>query len=113
MRKHSSSTLSKVKRARCDEKEEAHDYRYFPDPDLLPIVLTDSYLADLKKTLPELPDEKKQRFISKFGLTAYDAGVLIAEQENAAYFEDVAKGRVSKIAANWVISELFGRLNKA
>lgn len=94
-------------------KEEAHDYRYFPDPDLLPIVLTDSYLADLKKTLPELPDEKKQRFISKFGLTAYDAGVLIAEQENAAYFEDVAKGRDPKIAANWVISELFGRLNKA
>jgi len=94
-------------------KEEAHDYRYFPDPDLLPIVLTDSYLADLKKTLPELPDEKKQRFISKFGLTAYDAGVLIAEQENAAYFEDVAKGRDPKLAANWVISELFGRLNKA
>ena len=94
-------------------KEEAHDYRYFPDPDLLPIVLTESYLADLKKTLPELPDEKKQRFISKFGLTAYDAGVLIAEQENAAYFEDVAKGRDPKIAANWVISELFGRLNKA
>ncbi len=94
-------------------KEEAHDYRYFPDPDLLPIVLTDSYLADLKKTLPELPDEKKQRFISNFGLTAYDAGVLIAEQENAAYFEDVAKGRDPKIAANWVISELFGRLNKA
>ncbi len=94
-------------------KEEAHDYRYFPDPDLLPIVLTESYLADLKKTLPELPDEKKQRFISKFGLTAYDAGVLIAEQENAAYFEDVAKGRDPKIVANWVISELFGRLNKA
>lgn len=94
-------------------KEEAHDYRYFPDPDLLPIVLTESYLAELKKTLPELPDEKKQRFISKFGLNAYDAGVLIAEQENASYFEDVAKGRDPKLAANWVISELFGRLNKA
>ncbi len=93
-------------------KEEAHDYRYFPDPDLLPLEFDDAYVAALKEHLPELPDEKKARFIRDFALSAYDAGVLVAERETADYFEAVAKGRDAKAAANWVINELFGRLNK-
>ncbi len=93
-------------------KEEAHDYRYFPDPDLLPLEFEQSYVDDLKKHLPELPDEKRARFMKSYGLSAYDANVLVAERENADYFETVAKGRDGKIAANWVINELFGRLNK-
>ena len=93
-------------------KEEAHDYRYFPDPDLLPLELTDDYVTKLKKTLPELPDAKKARFMSDYGLSAYDAGVLVAERDTADYFETVAKGRDAKQTANWVVSELFGRLNK-
>jgi aspartyl-tRNA(Asn)/glutamyl-tRNA(Gln) amidotransferase subunit B len=93
-------------------KEEAHDYRYFPDPDLLPLELTLAEVDALKAALPELPDEKKARFIDAFGLSAYDAGVLVAERETADYFETVAKGRDAKLAANWVINELFGRLNK-
>ncbi len=93
-------------------KEEAHDYRYFPDPDLLPLEFDPAYVDALKAHLPELPDEKKVRFISDFGLSAYDAGVLVAERETANYFEAVAKGRDAKAAANWVINELFGRLNK-
>jgi aspartyl-tRNA(Asn)/glutamyl-tRNA(Gln) amidotransferase subunit B len=93
-------------------KEEAHDYRYFPDPDLLPLEFDDAYVAALKVNLPELPDEKKQRFITDYGLTAYDAGVLIAERDTAEFFEIVAKGRDTKLAANWVINELAGRLNK-
>ncbi len=94
-------------------KEEAHDYRYFPDPDLLPLELTEDYVERLKGTLPELPDAKKKRFMADYGLSAYDAGVLVAERETAGYFEAVAKGRDAKQAANWVVSELFGRLNKA
>ncbi|WP_333795569.1 Asp-tRNA(Asn)/Glu-tRNA(Gln) amidotransferase subunit GatB [Hyphomicrobium sp.] len=93
-------------------KEEAHDYRYFPDPDLLPLELEQSFVDDLARHLPELPDAKHARFISEYGLSAYDAGVLVAERENADYFEAVAKGRDGKLAANWVINELFGRLNK-
>jgi aspartyl-tRNA(Asn)/glutamyl-tRNA(Gln) amidotransferase subunit B len=93
-------------------KEEAHDYRYFPDPDLLPLELTQDYVDGLKKQLPELPDEKKPRFMGAYGLSTYDAGVLVAERENAEFFEAVAKGRDGKTAANWVINELFGRLNK-
>jgi aspartyl-tRNA(Asn)/glutamyl-tRNA(Gln) amidotransferase subunit B len=93
-------------------KEEAHDYRYFPDPDLLPLEFDQAYVDELKKHLPELPDEKKGRFIREFALSAYDAGVLVAERETADYFEAVAKGRDGKTAANWVINELFGRLNK-
>ncbi len=93
-------------------KEEAHDYRYFPDPDLLPLEFDQSFVDDLKAHLPELPDEKKARFVRDFGLSAYDAGVLVAERETADYFEAVAKGRDAKAAANWVINELFGRLNK-
>ena len=93
-------------------KEEAHDYRYFPDPDLLPLELTQAYVDGLKKDLPELPDEKKARFMREYKLSAYDAGVLVAERESAEFFEAVAKGRDGKTAANWVINELFGRLNK-
>jgi len=93
-------------------KEEAHDYRYFPDPDLLPLELTMEYVGELEKGLPELPDEKKQRFMRDFALSDYDAGVLVAERESADYFEAVAMGRDGKLAANWVINELFGRLNK-
>jgi aspartyl-tRNA(Asn)/glutamyl-tRNA(Gln) amidotransferase subunit B len=93
-------------------KEEAHDYRYFPDPDLLPLELTREYVDGLKRDLPELPDARKQRLMNAYKLSAYDAGVLVAERESADFFEAVAKGRDSKIAANWVINELFGRLNK-
>ncbi|MCB9974956.1 MAG: Asp-tRNA(Asn)/Glu-tRNA(Gln) amidotransferase subunit GatB [Rhodospirillales bacterium] len=93
-------------------KEEAHDYRYFPDPDLLPLNLEQSWIDRIKETLPELPDQKKHRFIDSYGLSAYDAGVLIAERERANYFETVAKGRDAKLAANWVINELLGLLNK-
>ena len=93
-------------------KEEAHDYRYFPDPDLLPLELTQDYVDCLSKGLPELPDEKCARFMKVYGLSAYDADVLVAERESADYFEAVAKGRDGKTAANWVINELFGRLNK-
>ncbi|MBT4739492.1 MAG: Asp-tRNA(Asn)/Glu-tRNA(Gln) amidotransferase subunit GatB [Rhodospirillaceae bacterium] len=93
-------------------KEFAHDYRYFPDPDLLPLVFDDEYIAKIKATLPELPDEKKERFMADYGLTAYDAGVLVVEKETSAYYEDVAKGRDPKAAANWVITNLFGALNK-
>ncbi len=98
-------------------KEEAHDYRYFPDPDLLPLELDQAYVDELAKGLPELPDEKKHRFMSDYGLSGYDAGVLVAERASADYFEEVIKGlkdakRDGKSAANWVINELFGRLNK-
>jgi aspartyl-tRNA(Asn)/glutamyl-tRNA(Gln) amidotransferase subunit B len=93
-------------------KEEAHDYRYFPDPDLMPLELTAAYVEDLKAHLPELPDEKKGRFMRDYGLSGYDAGVLVAERETADFFEAVAKGRDAKVAANWVINDLAGRLNK-
>ena len=93
-------------------KEEAHDYRYFPDPDLLPLKLEQAWVDDIKKTLPELPDDKKARFVSSYGLSAYDASVLSAERASADYFEAVAKGRDGKLSANWVINELLGRLNK-
>ena len=94
-------------------KEEAHDYRYFPDPDLLPITLTPEFVEKQRAVLPELPDEKKNRFMADYGLSPYDAAVLVAERETADFFEAVAKNRDAKITANWVISELFGRLNKA
>jgi len=93
-------------------KEDAHDYRYFPDPDLLPLELDEAWVNSLRDTLPELPDAKKARFISEYGLTPYDADVLVMEQDRAAFYEAVAKGRDGKLAANWVITELLGRLNK-
>ena len=93
-------------------KEFAHDYRYFPDPDLLPLDLAEDYIARIRAALPELPDEKKQRFMTEFGLSAYDAGVLVADRETADFYEAVARGRDAKAAANWVISNLFGALNR-
>ena len=92
-------------------KEHAHDYRYFPDPDLLPLVLDPAMVDSIKASLPELPDEKKQRFINEFGLSAYDAGVLVADQASADYYETVAKGRDAKQAANWVTGDFFASLN--
>jgi aspartyl-tRNA(Asn)/glutamyl-tRNA(Gln) amidotransferase subunit B len=93
-------------------KEEAHDYRYFPDPDLLPLEIEQAWVDHIAATMPELPDAKKARFMGDFGLTDYDASVLTAELDAAAYFDAVAKGRDGKLAANWVINELFGRLKK-
>jgi aspartyl-tRNA(Asn)/glutamyl-tRNA(Gln) amidotransferase subunit B len=98
-------------------KEEAHDYRYFPDPDLLPLEFSEAFVAGIKAGLPELPDQKKARFVADFGLSSYDAGVLVAERESANFYETVLTGladkaRDGKLAANWVINELFGRLNK-
>ncbi|MDX1426060.1 MAG: Asp-tRNA(Asn)/Glu-tRNA(Gln) amidotransferase subunit GatB, partial [Kiloniellales bacterium] len=94
-------------------KEEAHDYRYFPDPDLLPLVLDPAWVEEIRAGLPELPDAKKARFMADLGLSAYDAGVLVAERETAAFFEKVAEGRDAKLAANWVTGELFGALNRS
>ncbi len=95
-------------------KEDAHDYRYFPDPDLLPLVLDDAFIDECKESLPELPDDKKNRFMNDYSLGAYDAGVLVAERETADFFEEAAKASGdAKLAANWITVELFGRLNKA
>ena len=94
-------------------KEEAHDYRYFPDPDLLPLEFDQAFVDDLAKNLPELPDDKKARFVKEMGLSAYDASVLVSEKSIADYFEKVAAGRDGKTAANWVINDLLGALNKA
>jgi aspartyl-tRNA(Asn)/glutamyl-tRNA(Gln) amidotransferase subunit B len=93
-------------------KEEAHDYRYFPDPDLLPLELSPALIEELEAQLPELPDEKKARFMRDYALSAYDANTLVAERATAGFFEEVAKGRDAKLAANWVINDLAGRLNK-
>jgi aspartyl-tRNA(Asn)/glutamyl-tRNA(Gln) amidotransferase subunit B len=95
-------------------KEEAHDYRYFPDPDLLPLELAPSLVEDLRQNLPELPDEKKTRFTRDFALSAYDADVLVAERERAEYYEEIVKGGAEpKAAANWLINEYLGRLNRS
>jgi aspartyl-tRNA(Asn)/glutamyl-tRNA(Gln) amidotransferase subunit B len=93
-------------------KEEAHDYRYFPDPDLLPLVLDPEWVAQLRGDLPELPDAKKARFVSEYGLSPDDAGVLVSEKETAVFFERVAAGRDPKVAANWVMGDLFGALHR-
>ncbi|HMK90993.1 MAG TPA: Asp-tRNA(Asn)/Glu-tRNA(Gln) amidotransferase subunit GatB [Methylocystis sp.] len=97
---------------RMRSKEEAHDYRYFPDPDLLPLEFDQAYVEALAGSLPELPDAKRARFIADYGLSPYDAGVLVMERASADYFEEAAKGRDAKLVANWVINELFGRLKK-
>ena len=94
-------------------KEFAHDYRYFPDPDLLPLVLSQDLIDHVARGLPELPDEIKERFVADFGLSAYDSGVLVADIDTADYFEEVANGRDPKLAVNWVTGNLFGALNKA
>ena len=94
-------------------KEESHDYRYFPDPDLLPLTLDEDWVNAIRATLPELPDARQARFVADYGLTADDAGQLVAERESADYFETVAGGRDARLAANWVIHDLFGQLNRA
>ena len=94
-------------------KEEAHDYRYFPDPDLLPLVLDPQWVEEIKRGLPELPDAKKERLSRQYGLSPYDAGVIVADKETADFYETVAEGRDGKLAANWMTTELAGRLNKA
>ena len=96
-------------------KEEANDYRYFPDPDLLPLVITDEFIEKVRQTLPELPQQKRQRFIDQYGLSAYDAGILVSSRNQATFYENVVKesGNQPKLAANWIISELLGALNKA
>ncbi|MEM8937089.1 MAG: Asp-tRNA(Asn)/Glu-tRNA(Gln) amidotransferase subunit GatB [Pseudomonadota bacterium] len=93
-------------------KEDAHDYRYFPEPDLPPLQIDKAWVEEIRASLPELPDDKKRRFMKEYGLSEYDAVVLAAEKEKAAYFEKVASGRDGKLAANWVTGELFGALNK-
>ena len=93
-------------------KEEAHDYRYFPDPDLLPLELEQSFIDNIRKTLPELPDQKKHRFMKEYGLPLYDATVLIAEKSRAEYYESAANDSDPKLAANWILNELLGLLNK-
>ena len=93
-------------------KEDAHDYRYFPDPDLLPLVLDQAWIDDLKAHLPELPDAKKSRFMGDYGLSAYDASVLVAEQAMAKFYETVAEGRDKKLAANWVTGDFFAAMNR-
>ena len=93
-------------------KEDAHDYRYFPDPDLLPLELTQDYVDHIRDTMPELPDQRKRRYIDGFGLSPYDAGVIVAEQEYAQYYEQLTAKHDPKLASNWMTGELFGRLNK-
>jgi aspartyl-tRNA(Asn)/glutamyl-tRNA(Gln) amidotransferase subunit B len=93
-------------------KEEAHDYRYFPCPDLLPLQIEQPWVDGIKAQLPELPDEKKARFIRNYGLTDYDSSILTADVTHANFFEEVSKQRDGKLSANWIINELFGRLNK-
>jgi aspartyl-tRNA(Asn)/glutamyl-tRNA(Gln) amidotransferase subunit B len=91
-------------------KEEAHDYRYFPDPDLLPLVLEEAWIEEIRRSLPELPAARRKRFAEQYGLTPYDAGVLTAEDERAAFFEQAAQGRSAKLVANWTVNDLLGRL---
>ena len=93
-------------------KEDAHDYRYFPAPDLLPLILTDEFINDLKKNIPELPDEKKKRFIEKFKLSSYEANILVSDIETSKYFEEVIKNTDVKLATNWITGELFALLNE-
>jgi aspartyl-tRNA(Asn)/glutamyl-tRNA(Gln) amidotransferase subunit B len=102
----------KVETRSMRSKEEAHDYRYFPDPDLLPVELEEAWIEDIRKSLVELPDDKKARFISQYGLSSYDAQVLISEQDRADYYEKAAKGRDAKLVANWTTNELLARLAK-
>ncbi len=93
-------------------KEEAHDYRYFPDPDLLPLSFTDEFVEEIRKTLPELPDIRRKRFVEDFGLSPYDAGILVSEKETADFFEIASKNSNSKLVCNWIVGELFSILNK-
>jgi aspartyl-tRNA(Asn)/glutamyl-tRNA(Gln) amidotransferase subunit B len=101
---------TKIETRSMRSKEEAHDYRYFPDPDLLPLVLDPVWVQSIKDSLPELPDPKRKRFESQYGLSHYDAGVLVADQARAAFYEQAAAGRDAKLVANWTVNNLLGRL---
>ncbi|WP_031235755.1 Asp-tRNA(Asn)/Glu-tRNA(Gln) amidotransferase subunit GatB [Asticcacaulis sp. AC402] len=100
----------KVETRSMRSKEEAHDYRYFPDPDLLPLEIEEAWIEEIRRHLVELPDDKKARFVSQYGLSCYDAGVLISDQARAEYYEQAAKGRDAKLVANWVTNGLLSRL---
>ena len=102
----------KIETRTMRSKEDAHDYRYFPDPDLLPLILDQEFVNKIKDSLPELPDEKKVRLMNDFGLSIYDASIVISDQDISEYYEEVAKYSDYKLAANWMIVELFGVLNK-
>ena len=102
----------KIETRTMRSKEDAHDYRYFPDPDLLPLILDQEFVNKIKDSLPELPDEKKARLMNDFGLSIYDASIVISDQDISEYYEEVAKNSDYKLAANWMIVELFGVLNK-
>jgi aspartyl-tRNA(Asn)/glutamyl-tRNA(Gln) amidotransferase subunit B len=104
------STVGETRAMRS--KEEAHDYRYFPDPDLLPLYLDDDFIKQIAIELPELPDQKRSRFINDYGLTSYDASILVADRVSSEFFEDVAKGRDVKLVVNWITGELFAALNR-
>ena len=93
-------------------KEDAHDYRYFPDPDLFPLILDDDWIEGLKNSLPELPDQKKERLINEYSLSSYDADIIVSDKATSEYFEDVVKSRNPKLVTTWVTSELFSVLNK-
>ena len=93
-------------------KEDAHDYRYFPDPDLLPLNLKKNLIEEIKKNLPELPDQKKERFIKQYSLTPYEANILVSEKEISNYFEEVVKNSDKKLAKNWIMGDLFASLNE-
>ena len=93
-------------------KEDAHDYRYFPDPDLLPLELDENFINDIQKNIPELPDEKKKRFIEKFKLSPYEANILVSDIDTSKYFEEVSKNSDVKLATNWITGELFALLNE-
>ena len=93
-------------------KEDAHDYRYFPDPDLLPLELKDDFIEKIKSEIPELPDEKKKRFIDKFNLSSYEANILVSDKETSEYFEKVIKNSDVKLSTNWITGELFALLNE-
>ena len=102
----------KVQTRSMRSKEESHDYRYFPDPDLLPLTFTDKFVDEIKKTLPELPDVRRKRFIDEYGLSPYDSNILVSEKETADYFEEATKNSNPKLVCNWIIGELFSVLNK-
>ena len=93
-------------------KEDAHDYRYFPDPDLLPLIIEDTWIENIKKTIPELPDQKKDRLVKEYNLSDYDAGVIVSDRAISDYYEEVVKERNPKLVTTWVTSELFSVLNK-
>ena len=111
-RKHRLFDTKKNETRSMRSKEDAHDYRYFPDPDLLPLNLDNNLIEKIKKSLPELPDQKKERFIKEYSLTSYEANILVSEKEISDYFEEVVKNSDKKLAKNWIMGDLFASLNE-